>query len=64
MAMWNVSWLITVEADSPRLAAEAALKIQRAPFGDAVVFGVSPWDSETGDVEEHVDLAIAEGVDS
>ena len=45
MATWNVPWLITIEADSPRAAAEEALRIQRDPSSDAIVFDVAPWDA-------------------
>jgi len=38
MADYRVTWEIDIEADSPREAAEQALKIQRRPGSSAVVF--------------------------
>lgn len=39
--LYNVKWLINIEAENPRAAAEQALKMQRDPKSIATVFHVS-----------------------
>lgn len=46
MPTYFVTWEIEIDADSPREAAEQALKIQRDQDSTAVVFGVIGFDTE------------------
>lgn len=54
MPTYFVTWEIEIDADSPREAAEKALKIQRDQDSTAVVFGVMEFDTE--DDKEMIDL--------
>lgn len=45
---YRVSWLIDVEADTPREAVEKALKVQRDSSSNATVFQASRHSDETG----------------
>ena len=54
---YAVIWKIDIDAESPREAAEIALKIQRDPFSTATVFEVSERDSDESCL---IDLEVAE----
>jgi len=54
---YHITWEIDVEADSPREAAEAALRIQRNPQSWATVFYVKSDDDER---EQRIDLSEEE----
>lgn len=53
MNRYRVTWVIDIEADTPRDAAHAALAIQRNPNSTATVFDVS---DDAGDDAERIDL--------
>ena len=54
---YQVTWTLTVDAESPKAAAEHALEIQRDPESIATVFVVS--DTATGEVSQ-VDLTMGQ----
>lgn len=58
MPTYYVTWEIEIDAESPREAAELALKIQRNPESTAVVFGVMEFDTEEDKVQ--IDLLETE----
>jgi hypothetical protein len=47
MPAYRVTWEIDIDVDTPRKAAEEALKIQRDPNSLSVVFTV--WDDQDSD---------------
>lgn len=53
MARYKVTWVIDIEAGTPRKAAEQALRIQRDVFSTATYFTVKDMDQGT---EQDVDL--------
>lgn len=57
MSRYKVTWVIDIEAGSPRKAAEQALAIQRDVFSTATYFTVKDTDAGT---EIDVDLEEAE----
>jgi len=54
---YRVTWIIDIDATSPRRAAEAALEIQRDVFSEATYFTVKDVDAGT---EMDVDLEEVE----
>lgn len=57
MAHYKVTWIIDIEAGTPRKAAEQALCIQRDVFSTATCFTVKDVDEGT---KQDVDLEVAE----
>jgi hypothetical protein len=51
MAEYTVVWKIDIEANSPREAAELALKIQRDKKSTATVFDVAEFEGSDDDYE-------------
>lgn len=56
MPEYLVTWEINVDADSPKEAAEEALRIQRDPDSIALVFVVRETDYD--DMDAHQDVAV------
>ena len=56
MKEYRVSWTVDVNADSPKEAAKEALKMQRNPESDAVVFKVFERGRMKADGVTFVDL--------
>lgn len=57
MKHFKVTWIIDINANTAREAAEAALAIQRDVFSDATYFTVENVDEGT---EQDVDLEVAQ----
>lgn len=57
---YTVAWLIELDADSPREAAEVAQRIQRDWGNEAYTFNVKEWDGKKCDVDEweEIDLGV------
>jgi len=55
MPMYHVVWELDIMSDSPRKAAEEALRVQRDPQSQATVFDVREFDTE--DDSQQIDLS-------
>lgn len=60
MPLYEITWVIDVEADTPRDAVIEALNIQQDPFSEALFF--TAMDSKTKEIVE-IDLLLDEEED-